>query len=277
LRRYDRCVADSPFHSPFSEAARFYEFRAPYAPQALAYVRDVLEIGHTSRALDLGCGPGTITIPMSHMVGHVLGIDPSEDMLNQGRIRGASANCHNIEWLCARAEEVTEALGIFDVVTMGQSFHWMDRDAVLRLVAPMIASNGGLVLINPGRRRPQESWETLANEVIVRYLGPLARRRQMNSEPEDEPSLLRSGAFSRFTVREFSMKFKRDVPSVIGNVYSMSTSPKSAFGDRAALFERDLTETLLNSNPSGVFKEQLETRVLIAPKSGTAMDRRDPQ
>ena len=54
----------------------------------------------------------------------------------------------------------------------------------------------------------------------------------------------------------------------------MSTSPKSAFGDRAALFELDLTESLLRSNPSGVFKEQLETQVVIARKQG--MGRRLP-
>jgi hypothetical protein len=35
--------------SPFSEAAHFYEFRAPYAPQALAYVRDALQLDKTSR------------------------------------------------------------------------------------------------------------------------------------------------------------------------------------------------------------------------------------
>ncbi|WP_129646247.1 class I SAM-dependent methyltransferase [Peristeroidobacter agariperforans] len=259
-------MADCAFDSPFSEAAHFYDFRAPYASQALTYVRDAIGIGQSSRALDLGCGPGTIAIPLSQMVGQVLAIDPSEDMLNQGRIRSARANCRNIAWLCARAEEVTEALGIFDVVTMGQSFHWMDRDTVLRRLAAIIASDGGLALISPGQRRPQESWEALAGEVIVRYLGPRARHPQMNPEPENEPSLLRSGTFSRFTVREFSMQFERDVPSIIGNIYSMSTSPRSAFGDRAALFERDLTESLLRLNPSGVFKEQLETQVVIARK-----------
>jgi ubiquinone/menaquinone biosynthesis C-methylase UbiE len=260
-------MADCPIDSPFSSASRCYEFRAPYAPQALAYVRDVLEIEPTARALDLGCGPGTIAVPLSRMVGYVLALDPSEDMLEQGRIYGARAKRRNIEWLCARAEEVSGALGIFNVVTMGQSFHWMDRDTVLRRLAPMIDSNGGLALISPGRRRPQESWETLAIEMIVRYLGPRARHHQMNPEPENEPALLRSGTFSRFTIREFSMEFERDVPSIIGNVYSISTSPKSAFGDRAALFERDLTESLLRSNPSGVFKEQLETQVVIARKS----------
>jgi hypothetical protein len=60
------------------------------------------------------------------------------------------------------------------------------------------------------------------------------------------------------------MDFERDVPSIIGHVYSMSVSPRSAFGDRVAMFERDLTKALQLANPSGVFKERLETEVVIA-------------
>ena len=272
LRRYDRSMTSRLIDSPFADAARFYAFRAPYAPRALAYVCDAFAIDHASRVMDLGCGPGTIAIPLSRMAGHVLAIDPCEDMLDQGRICGARAGRTNIEWLCARAEEVTKALGMFNVVTMGQSFHWMDRDTVLRRLAPMIAAGGGLALISPGRRRPQESWETLADKVVVRYLGPRARHHQMNPEPENEPALLRSRTFSRFTTKEFAMELERDVSAIIGNVYSISTSPKSAFGDRAARFERDLTEALLRSNPSGVFREQLETQVVIVRKSGARVE-----
>lgn len=250
--------------SPFAEAAKYYGFRAPYAPQALAYVRDAFGLDETSRALDLGCGPGTIAIPLSHMVGYVLAVDPSEAMLGQGRMLSAEAGRNNIDWLHARAEGVTEALGTFDIVTMGQSFHWMDRDTVLRQLAPMIAQGGGLALINPGKRRPQESWEPLVCEVIIHFLGTPPRHPQKHPEPEHEPALLRSGGFSRFTAREFAMDFERDVASILGYVYSMSISPKSAFGDRIDAFEKDLTEALLGANPSGVFKERLETEVVIA-------------
>lgn len=244
-------MSDYPPDSPFSEAASYYGFRAPYAPQALAYVRDAFRLDETSRALDLGCGPGTIAIPLSRMVGHVLAVDPSEAMLSQGRTLGAQAERSNIDWLHARAEDVAEALGTFDVVTMGQSFHWMDRDTVLRQLAPMIARGGGLALINPGKRRPQENWEPLVGEAIARYLGDIPRHPQKHPEPEHEPALLRSNAFSRFTAREFAMDFERDVTSILGYVYSMSISPKSAFGDRIDVFERDLTEALLAANPVG--------------------------
>jgi ubiquinone/menaquinone biosynthesis C-methylase UbiE len=245
---------------PFFEPAPYYALRAPYVPQALEYVRDEFHLDKSSRVLDLGCGPGTLTIPLSRFAGEVLAIDPSEAMMSQGRSRGGG----NITWLCMRAEEVSESLGTFNVVTLGQSFHWMDRDRVLRQLATMIRAGGGLALVNPGKRRPQESWEPIADEVIARYLGPRPRHSQKSPELEHEPSLLRSAAFSRFTAREFAMDFERTVPSIIGHTYSLSSSPKSAFGDRLAQFEQDLTAALLQVNPSGVFKEHLETEVLIA-------------
>jgi hypothetical protein len=86
----------------------------------------------------------------------------------------------------------------------------------------------------------------------------------MNPELKNEPSLLRSEAFSQFTLREFPLHLERDVSSIIGYVYSISTSPKSAFGDRSGAFELELTDALLQVNPTGVFKERLETEVLLA-------------
>jgi ubiquinone/menaquinone biosynthesis C-methylase UbiE len=250
---------------PFAEAAPYYRFRAPYAPAALEYVRDALQLDRTSRILDLGCGPGTISIALSPLVGHVLAVDPSRAMIDAGRTNAEAAGCNNIEWLRIRAEEITEEFGPFTAATIGQAFHWMDRDLVLHELERVLDREGGaLVLINPGKRRPQESWETTANEVVARYLGARPRHARMHVEREHEPALLRSGALSRFTTREFAANLERDIASIVGNVYSLSTSPRSAFGERAPLFEQELARVLRSRNPSGVFKERVETEVLIA-------------
>jgi ubiquinone/menaquinone biosynthesis C-methylase UbiE len=252
----------------FAEAAAYYHFRAPYAPAALEYIRETLRLDLDSRALDLGCGPGTISIPLARMVGEVLAVDPSREMIAEGRAR--AARCHNITWLCARAEEISEDLGPFTVATVGQAFHWMDRDRVLRKLERMLdEERGALVLINPGKRRPQESWETTVNPLVARYLGVRSRHPQMHAEPEHEPALLRSRTFSQFSTREFSLQIERGIASIIGYVYSTSTSPRSAFGERAAQFERELTEALLANQTSGVFKEEVATEVLIARRCRT--------
>ncbi|HEY0684843.1 MAG TPA: methyltransferase domain-containing protein [Steroidobacter sp.] len=252
-----------PSKLAFAECAPYYRFRAPYAPEAFASIQTTFGLNHSSRVLDLGCGPGTVTIPLARVVGSVVAVDPCVEMIEEGR---KLADSGNIQWRCMRAEDATEEVGDFDVVTMGQSFHWMERDRVLSQVAKLIKPGGGLVLINPGRRRPQESWESLVYGVIARYVAPNERHPSKSPELAHEPSLLRSASFSEFTTTEFGMAFDRDLDSIVGYVYSSSTSPRSAFGNRALEFERELSETLRRINPPGVFRERVETELIVAKK-----------
>lgn len=251
----------------FTECAPYYKFRAPYAPEAFVSIRASFGLNRSSRALDLGCGPGTVTLPLAGIVGSVIAIDPCVEMIEEGRKGAALAGCDNIQWRCMKAEEVTEELGQFDLVSMGQSFHWMQRDRVLQQVAHMIKTGGGLVVINPGRRRPQESWEPLVHDVIARYITPRERHPSKSPEPAHEPALLRSEAFSVFTTTEYAMAFERDIASIIGYAYSMSSSPRSDFGARAADFERELSSALLRMSPSGIFREQVETELIVAKRA----------
>jgi SAM-dependent methyltransferase len=258
-------MSDLPIASPFAGAAPYYKFRAPYAPGALDYVRAVFALNSSSRVLDLGCGPGKIAIPLSAMVGEVVAADPDEDMLGEGRRQAGEAGRQNIRWLHGRAEEILPSLGAFHAVTMGQSFHWMQRDLVLRQLGGMVGAGGGLALISPSLRRPQESWEARAREVAARYPGTYVRHPRANpDEPENSPALLRSAHFSQLDSRVFEMEIERDMHSILGCLYSMSWCAKPLFGDDAPAFERELTAALLRENPSGIFRELVDTEVVIA-------------
>jgi SAM-dependent methyltransferase len=254
--------------SPFAGAAPYYKHRAPYAAEALGFVRDTFALDRASRVLDLGCGPGKLAIPLSSMVGEVVAVDPEEAMLAEGRKAAAEAGRGNLRWLCARAEEISPALGGFHAATMGQSFHWMERDLVLRRLAPLVHDGGGLALIAPSPGRQQESWESRAGEIAARYLGVRTRHPRANPhEPENEPALRRSTHFSRLHACTFDLEIVRDIPSIIGCIYSLSHSARPLFGDRAAAFERELTDALLRDNPSGRFVERVDTEVVIATRA----------
>ena len=251
--------------APFAEAAPYYHFRAPYPVACFDYLSEAFGLDAACRVLDLGCGPGTLTVPLARIAGEVVALDPDPGMLAQGQADAADAR--NIRWLEGRAEDLTPALGTFRVVTMGQSFHWMDRDRVLKLLAPMIEDGGGLALFNTGKRRPQESWEMTAGAVVMSFLGRRPRDPRANPhEPAHEPALLRSEHFSHFESREFPGAIVRDIPSILGNLYSSSGAARSLFGDRIAEFEDALRAALLKLNPTGVFPERLETEVMLVPK-----------
>jgi SAM-dependent methyltransferase len=262
-------MPSAPDASPFAGTAAYYDrFRAPYAPAAFDLIAETFSLGADARALDLGCGPGSIAIPLSRRVAEVVAVDPDAEMIEEGRRLAASAGRSNIRWLGARAEDLSLAAGPFRVATIGQAFHWMDRDEVLRKLAALIEDGGGLALVNPGKRRPQESWEPVANQIVSRFLGPRVRHPNSNPrEPDHEPALRRSDCFFDFTAREFQATLTRDIGSVIGNIYSTSSSARPQFGNRAEAFEAELSEALLRLQPSGVFHEHLETEVIIARKT----------
>ena len=254
--------------SPFAHTAPYYDrFRAPYAQAAINFIVERYRLTKDMRALDLGCGPGTIAIPLSYAVGEVVAVDPDADMIAQGRRLAASRGRQNVHWLWSRAESISLGAKPFQVTTIGQAFHWMDRDEVLQKLAILIADGGGLALVNPGKRRPQESWEPVADQIVAKFLGPRTRHPKSNpQEPEHEPALVRSECFSTFTSHEFPCTITRDINSIIGCVYSISSSARPLFGDNAKAFETELTKALLSLNPAGSFNEQVETEVVIAPK-----------
>ena len=141
----------------FRGAAEYYtRFRPPYAREAIDHVIAAFSLGRGDRVLDLGCGPGTLTIPFARVAGDVLAMDPDPGMIAEGRRQATAAGLMNIEWREAGSRELGQVAGPFKLVLMGQSFHWMDRDQVLRDLYGLVEDGGGLAAIAPGERRPQE-------------------------------------------------------------------------------------------------------------------------
>jgi ubiquinone/menaquinone biosynthesis C-methylase UbiE len=250
----------------FRGAAEYYaRFRPSYAREAIDHVIATINIDGRDRVLDLGCGPGTLTLPFARLAGEVLAMDPDTGMIAEGRRQAAAAGVANIDWREAGSRELDQVAGPFKLVLMGQSFHWMDRDQVLRDLYGLIDDGGGIAAIAPGERRPQESWEAEAARVVRRYMGEQPWHPQRNREPRHEPALERS-RFAITSYVEFPSTLTRDLDSIIGCLYSNSSSTRHLLADREDAFEADIREAMLRLNPTGIFHETLETGVLIAMK-----------
>ncbi len=250
----------------FRGAAEDYvRFRPPYAPEAIEHVIVAFGLGRADRVLDLGCGPGTLTLPFAAVAGEVVAMDPDAGMLTEGRRQALAAGVTNVDWRNAGSLELAIVDGPFKLVLMGQSFHWMDRDQVLIDLYDKVEDGGGLACIAPGERRPQESWEAAAARVVRRYMGEPVWHPQRNREPRHEPALMRS-RFEITSYREFPLTLVRDIPSIIGCLYSNSSSTRRLLAGRDDAFEADIRAAMLALNPTGVFQETLETGVLIAMK-----------
>lgn len=97
--------------------------------------------------LDIGCGPGTITADLASIVtpGHVLGIDPSEAVLEQARASAAETNVDNTTFRQGDVYALDAESDTFDVVHAHQVLlHLVDPVAALREML-RAARPGGVV------------------------------------------------------------------------------------------------------------------------------------
>ena len=136
----------------FRSTAPFYaRHRCGYPPPFFTYLVERFKLDGTQRVLDLGCGTGQVALPLSEHVAHVAAVDPEPTMLEEGHKLAAVADISNITW--ARGDSRTLHaldLGELDLVIMGASFHWMDRDQVLVDLDQLLAPGGAVVIVSGG-------------------------------------------------------------------------------------------------------------------------------
>jgi SAM-dependent methyltransferase len=256
--------------------------RPPYAPGLADALRQILALDGEGRLLDVGCGPGVVTLPLAHLFAEAVGLDPDPGMLVEGARRAAEAGAGNIDWVRARGEDLPAGLGRFRLAIFAQSFHWMDRDRAAAIVFEMLEPGGALVHIsdlkvtdNQARDRGDEDLPHASpplaaiRELIGRYLGPVSRAGQgflRHGSPDGEAIVLRNAGFQhpeRLQLPAGGVQV-RNADDLVAWVYSLSGSAPHLFEERRDEFETDLRRLLNDASPSGLFAEQPpDTEVFI--------------
>lgn len=85
---------------------------------------DKLILDKTDSVLDVGCGEGSITVPLARKVKKVIGIDSSPKMLEYLKKRADDNNIDNMECILKPIEEISyDEIGDVDVVVASRSLN----------------------------------------------------------------------------------------------------------------------------------------------------------
>ncbi|MFJ1758773.1 methyltransferase domain-containing protein [Amycolatopsis sp. NPDC088138] len=251
--------------SLYSGSAAYYaRGRAGY-PQVIAEALSAeLELDGSGRLLDVGCGPGSLTLLLAGCFEEAVGLDADPDMLAEAARLASEAGIRNCRWLQRRAEDLPGDLGGFRLVTFAQSFHWLDRPRVAAAVHGMLAAGGACVHVHAATH--QGAGETAPphdaiTDLVRRYLGPVRRAGQgvlPDGTASGEAEIYRAAGFRGPRRLEVpGPVVTRDADDVVAAVFSLSSSAPHLFGDRLAGFETELRELLHEASPDGTFREQL--------------------
>jgi SAM-dependent methyltransferase len=134
------------------------------------------ELAPTSRLLDVGCGPGTITVGLAARLpdGQVVGVDQASEVLEEARTEAARAGAANVTFEVADVHDLAFEDGAFDVVHAHQVLQHLQHPVAALVEMARVCRPGGLVALREGDfgamywypEDPElEEWRTLYRRV----------------------------------------------------------------------------------------------------------------
>lgn len=124
-------------------AEGYARYRPHFHPMVMERIRACIglveKLGHV---LDVGCGTGLSTAPLTEIANHVTGTDISGEMLAIAQTR--SADC--VTYIHAPAEHLPFAHQAFDVITVCGAIDWIDRKQFLPEGRRVLKEKGWLII-----------------------------------------------------------------------------------------------------------------------------------
>ena len=253
----------------FAGAAAYYDRgRLPNAPGLVGAFETALGLDGRGRLLDVGCGPGTVTIPLAGLFQEVVGLDADAGMIREAQRLASERGVTNARWVHRRAEGLPADLGMFNVAAFAASFHWMDRPLVAGIIRGMLERDGVVVHVDnrhqdglaTGDALPAPPVERIA-ELRRSYLGQDRRagRGIRKSSPADEAAVFRAAGFAgpELVVVPDGRTVVRSADDLVAETFSLSSTAPHLFGERLSQFEADLRRVLAEVSPDGKFAVRL--------------------
>lgn len=105
-----------------SAAERYHKGRPFFHPIVIERVREFLSLTEPlERALDVGCGTGLSAVALKEIASRIVGMDAAPSMLAH------APQDARIAYVVAVAEQLPFREQAFDIITLSQVSHWLDR------------------------------------------------------------------------------------------------------------------------------------------------------
>jgi ubiquinone/menaquinone biosynthesis C-methylase UbiE len=244
----------------------YARYRLAYPPELIARVVQIVGLVPGDAVMDLGCGPGPLAILFAQAGMAVTAVDPEPAMLEAARnaagVAGVAIQFHE-----GSSFAMPAGIGPFTLVTMGRSFHWMDREATLAALDSLVRPDGAVALFHDEHPATAENkWRRVLHDVANRYGRQESHhvKDRNGAEYRKHVSVLFESVFNRLEHAGIFIKRELTADAIVGLAFSLSTTAPQKLGERMAAFEKELREELAALSPSGQFVEIAELLALVA-------------
>ncbi|WP_336038017.1 class I SAM-dependent methyltransferase [Halobacterium yunchengense] len=233
----------------FESTESYYAAHRPgYGDAVVRYLVDRFDLAG-ERALDLGCGPGQLAVPLAAHASEVVGVDPNPAMLDHARERAGAAGRENVRWLAGSDADLAGLaadVGTVRLATMGRAFHWMDQGRTLDHVHALTDDAGGVAIVTDGEWlvRGTEPWQDAVYDAVTEHLEDVPERTGPVDYDDPWDELVADHGFRDVETRTFDLEREWTVEDAVGYVFSLSYCAPDDFGDEQAAFADDVRDRL---------------------------------
>jgi SAM-dependent methyltransferase len=248
------CYRGTEGTRPYAEAGWYYaEYRDRVSAEFIEALARHLGWSTGDRILDLGAGPGQLSLLIAPLAAEVMAIEPEPDMLREGQKRAQAAGIDNVKFISGSSDDLPAlraSLGLFRAALMGQSFHWMvEKDCVLQDLSAMIdRTDGAVAFVRPLQISiPDElrNAQEVVHEILERYLVTVPPGPHPNGRHEAFEEILKRSPFPKVEMieRVYEARLRPTIESLIGAEYTIS-HVLTRLSDNRAAFEREVHTAL---------------------------------
>jgi 2-polyprenyl-3-methyl-5-hydroxy-6-metoxy-1,4-benzoquinol methylase len=109
-----------------------------------------------NRILDAGCGTGELTKKLTHFSKEIIGIDVSENMINEAKKRNYDERIDYIKIPVEKYLEETEKQ--FDVIISIAALHHMNEEEILKTMKTKLTKDGKILILDLVKTKTIIEW-----------------------------------------------------------------------------------------------------------------------
>lgn len=233
-----------------NRADNYARFRPGYPEELFAHLRKVTAVQPEARIVDIGSGTGLFAEPLLQEGYNVVCIEPNEDMRKAGEAR--LRKYPSFQSIQSTAEDTGLAENSVDLITVAQTFHWLDPVAA-RLECQRILKPDGYVILAWNRETKQTEFEQQYSDLRTQYR--LDEPGPVQIDPVLIEEFFAPGVVSS---RAFANKQLLDFEALKGQLLSKSYIPLPGHKDYDEMISR-LIKLFVLYNENGLVTINYET------------------
>jgi SAM-dependent methyltransferase len=240
-----------------SRVDNYVKYRPGYPPDVVRTLTSEHGLTPASLVADVGSGTGIFTAVFLANGNEVWGVEPNREMREAGeRFLAHFPRFHSVE---GTAEATTLADASVDLVTVGQAFHWFDRDRAKVEFKRILRPGGWIAMAWNDRRLATRPFLDAYEKLLATY-GTDYKVVAHEHGGDDGVSLFFEGGELRSYVFESFQTF--DYEGLKGRLLSSSYAPEEGHPNHAPMI-RELEEIFRAYQQDGKITFDYDTRLFV--------------